>query len=317
VERRAAPPRGDGVTVEELRRARPRSRFARISVLAMAALVGYAWLSGDLELGRLLSARSAANLERFLGEIRPYPLWHRDWDWGVAGRWAAATLEGKGGDAVLSTVALSVASICLAAVLALFLCFFAARNVATPEPFLPAARPPGGLRRFGWRAVVVVTRVLLVFARAIPEYVWAFLLLTMLGLGAWPAVLALALHNAGILGKLDAEVVENLEPHTSRALRGAGASRSQIAVAAIVPAALGRFLLYFFYRWETCVREATVLGLLGFVSLGWYIQQARAGVRYDEMVLFVLLGAGIILVGDLISAVARGLVRRAGTRSVS
>jgi ABC-type phosphate/phosphonate transport system permease subunit len=64
------------------------------------------------------------------------------------------------------------------------------------------------------------------------------------------------------------------------------------------------------------VREATVLGLLGFVSLGWYIQQARAGVRYDEMVLFVLLGAGIILVGDFTSAVARALVRRAGSRSV-
>jgi phosphonate transport system permease protein len=305
------------MTVDELRRARPRSRFARLSMLALAALAGYAWLAGDLELGRLFSARSVSNLERFLGEIRPHPLWGRKWDWGVAGRWVVDTLEGTGGEAVLSTVALSVASICLAGVLALFVCLAAARNVATPEPFLPAARPPSRLHRFGWRAVVVVTRALLVFARAIPEYIWAFLLLTMFGLGAWPAVLALALHNAGILGKLDAEVVENLEPGTVRALRGVGASRSQIAVTAIFPAALGRFLLYFFYRWETCVREATVLGLLGFVSLGWYIQQARAGVRYDEMVLFVLLGAGIILVGDFTSAVARALVRRAGTRSVS
>ncbi|MHC4492125.1 MAG: hypothetical protein ACYTDU_10920, partial [Planctomycetota bacterium] len=82
------------MSVEELRRARPRSRFARISVLAMAVLVGYAWLAGDLELGRLFSARSAANLERFLGEIRPYPLWGKEWDWGVAGRWVATTLEG-------------------------------------------------------------------------------------------------------------------------------------------------------------------------------------------------------------------------------
>jgi phosphonate transport system permease protein len=303
-------------TIGELRRTRPRSRFARISVLAMAVLVGYSWLAGDLELGRLLSARSAANLERFLGEIRPHPLWGQPWDWDVAGRWLVTTLKGTGGEAVLSTVALSVAAICLAALLALFLCLAAARNVATAEPFLPATRPPSRWHRFGWRAVVIVTRAFLIFARAIPEYIWAFLLLTMFGFGAWPAVLALALHNAGILGKLNAEVVENLEPNTLRALRGVGASRSQIAITAILPAALGRFLLYFFYRWETCVREATVLGLLGFVSLGWYIQQARAGVRYDEMVLFVLLGAGIILVGDFTSAVARALVRRAGSRSV-
>ena len=110
------------MTIDELRRTRPREAVARVSVLAMAVLVGYAWLAGDLELGRLFSARSASNLERFLGEIRPYPLWGQPWDWGVAGRWLGSTLEGAGGQAVLSTVALSVASICLAAVLALFLC---------------------------------------------------------------------------------------------------------------------------------------------------------------------------------------------------
>ncbi|MHC4548298.1 MAG: PhnE/PtxC family ABC transporter permease [Planctomycetota bacterium] len=299
-------------SIRELKRTRPRSRFARLSLLAMAALVAYAWLAGDLEFQRLFSPRSAQNLHRFLGEIRPHPLWDREWDWGVCGEWIRTTLVGTGGEAVLSTVALSVAAICLAGLAAALLCLAAARNVASAEPFLPASRPPGAARRLLWRAVVVVTRVFFTFVRAIPEYIWAFLLLTMLGLGAWPAVLALAIHNAGILGKLDAEVVENLEPSPLRALRGLGASRLQVASAAIFPAALGRFLLYFFYRWETCVREATVLGLLGFVSLGWYIQQARAGVRYDEMVLFVLLGAAIILVGDLTSALARALVRRAG-----
>ena len=53
-----------------------------------------------------------------------------------------------------------------------------------------------------------------------------------------------------------------------------------------------------------------VLGLLGFISLGWYIQEARAAVRYDEMVLFVLLGVAIIVCGDVLSAVARLAVRR-------
>ncbi len=135
------------------------------------------------------------------------------------------------------------------------------------------------------------------------------MLLTLLGVGAWPAVAALAIHNAGILGKLYAEVAENMEPAASRALRALGAQRSQIAWAAIFPHNLGRYLLYFFYRWETCVREATVLGLLGFVSLGWFIQQARAGVRYDEMLHFVLLGSLLILAGDLISSWARKLAR--------
>jgi phosphonate transport system permease protein len=220
--------------------------------------------------------------------------------------------EGRGQEAVLATLGFSIAAIVLAGLLSGVASLGAARNLATPEPFLPSAAAPGLLRRWAWRAVVGATRVILIFLRAIPEYVWAFLLLNLLGVGAWPAVLALALHNAGILGKLFGETTENLEPHAPRALRALGASRLQIVLAAVFPLALGRWLLYFFYRWETCVREASVLGLLGFVSLGWYIQQSRAGVRYDEMVLFILLGSALILIGDLVSMTARALIRSSG-----
>ena len=72
---------------------------------------------------------------------------------------------------------------------------------------------------------VGLTRALLIFVRAVPEYVWAFLLVKMFGFGAWPAVLALALHNSGILRKLMAETVENVEAGPAKALRGLGATR--------------------------------------------------------------------------------------------
>ena len=60
---------------------------------------------------------------------------------------------------------------------------------------------------------------------------------------------------------------------------------------------------------ETCVREATVLGMLGVVSLGYWIQDARAKQYYDEMILLVAVGAAIVLVADLASALARRYVR--------
>ena len=298
--------------VHALYRARPRSRFARISMAALVLLGVLSWTSDDFHVGSLFSARASRNFQRFLVDITPYPLQGKPWDWGTAAAWARETLEGKGADAVWSTVAMSVAAIVLAAVLAGLLSPAAARNLATAEPFLPGARPPRALVTWAWRGLVGLTRLLLIFLRAIPEYVWAFLLISLMGVGAWPAVAALALHNTGILGKLFAEVAENTEPETPRALRGLGASRLQIAAAAVVPHNLGRFLLYFFYRWETCVREASVLGLLGFVSLGWYIQQARAGMRYDEMVLFILLGVGTLVLGDLVSTGARAIIRRSG-----
>ena len=206
---------------------------------------------------------------------------------------------------------MSVAAVVLAALAALALTFTAARTLASPEPYVPNPRPPSRARRLPWRLAVGLTRTLLIFVRSIPEYVWAFLFLAVLGPNAWPVVLALAVHNSGILGKLTAEVVENLEAEPLRALRGLGASRLQITAAGIFPLILPRFLLFFFYRWETCVREATVLGMLGIVSLGYWIVDARARNHYDEMFFFVLIGAAIVLVGDLVSAVAREVVRRA------
>ncbi len=160
-------------------------------------------------------------------------------------------------------------------------------------------------------ALVAVVRLFLIFIRAIPEYIWAFLLIKVFGFNAWPAVLALALHNTGILGKLMAETVENLEPGTPAAIRGLGASRAQIGLAGIFPAVFPRFLLYFFYRWETCVREATVLGMLGVLSLGSMIRDARASNFLDEMVFYVLLGACLVMLGDLASSVSRAVLRRA------
>lgn len=297
--------------VEVLWRSRPRSRFVRASLIAFVAMLCLSWFAGGFDFGDAFSARRAANFDRFLTEIRPYPLQGQPWDWGVAATWAGQQLDDKGWTAALSTLAISLVAIFLAATAGLALALPAARNFATAEPFGPAGRAPTAWRVAFWRAVVVATRVVLILLRALPEYIWAFLLIAMLGPSAWPAVLALAVHNAGILGRLDAETVENVDSRTLIALRALGARRSQIAAVGLFPAVLPRLLLYFFYRWETCVREATVLGMLGVVSLGYWIDDARNRGQLDTMLFLILLGAGIVLTGDLVSAVARRMVRTA------
>ena len=307
--------------VRELHAARPRSRFVQVSLCAMAVLVAWAWWAGSFDVADLLSERRMANLDRFLGEIRPYALHDRPWDWGVAWDWfaqmftsgvqAAAFELPSGLDVIGITLAMSFAAIVLAGIGGAVAAFPAAQTFATPAPFLPGSDRAGTLAHRSWTALLLGTRGLLIFLRSIPEYVWAYLLIGMLGLSAWPAVLALAIHNTGILGKLDAETVENLSPGSLEALRGAGATRRQVAVVGALPAALSRFLLYFFYRWETCVREATVLGMLGIVSLGYALNEARIRHRYDDMIFYVAMGALLVLAGDLVSAVARRVVRRA------
>jgi phosphonate transport system permease protein len=303
---------GRDLELKQLRRERPRSRLPGGSLLILGVLALYAWFfSGEFQASDLFAERRLANASRFLAQVRPYPLHEKPFDLAVATDWAAKLMDEGGQDAVLTTFAISVAAIVLAGFGAAVLCLPGARNFASPEPFLPAMHPAGAARRWAWRALVALVRVFLIFARAIPEYIWAFLLIKIFGFSAWPAVLALALHNTGILGKLMAETVENVEPDAPAGLRRLGASRAQLALVGIFPVVFPRFLLYFFYRWETCVREATVLGMLGVLSLGSLIRDARASNFYDEMVFYVLLGAALVMLGDLASAVSRAVLRRA------
>jgi len=297
--------------VEELYRTRPRSRFARWSAGLLILFGVIAWFVGDFPVSELFSRSSGEHLADFAERVVPKPVRGKAWDGDAVLRWAGELMQEKGWTAAGKTFAISMAAILLAALAALMLCLPAARTFATPEPFLPGAGAPSRWIRFAWGTLRVSVRAFLVFLRSIPEYVWAFLLFGILGANAWPAVLALAIHNAGILGKLDAEVVENLRPAPLRALRALGARRSQLAGVGVYPAALPRFLLYFFYRWETCVREATVLGMLGILSLGYWITDARHRLHYDELVFWILVGSAIVLVGDLLSMILRGVVRRA------
>ncbi len=286
------------------------------TLIVLFALVVWSWTSGDIELSDLLDARRLENLKSFLrDDAQPFALRGHPFTFSGLAAWAGGLLASRGLTGSIQTLAISVLAISLAAMGGLCLAPFAARNLAASRPFSFAAGAGRirvqRLRETAWRASTLLARAFLVFLRAIPEYIWAFLLLAMLGPSAWPAVLALAVHNAGILGKLGAETIENLDAAPLRSLWWLGVRRSQIAAFAVAPLALTRFLLYFFYRFETCVREATVLGLLGVVSLGYWIQDARARQFYDEMLFFVLLGAGIVLVGDVLSTLARSFLRRA------
>lgn len=290
---------------------RPRNRFLRVSAGLLLALGVSSFFLADFDVTRLFSTSTSANLSRFLARAVPAPLRDQPFQWDVLGTWVGRIMDEKGWHAAGITLAISVAAIALASVAALVLCLPAARTFATPEPYLPGGRSASRAATWAWRSVSLSVRALFILMRALPEYVWAFLLLAIFGPTAWPAVLALAIHNAGILGKLYAETLENARPGPLRSLRALGADRRQMMTFASLPDGLGRFLLYFFYRWETCVREATVLGMLGIVSLGYFIMfDARPRWHVDEMVLLILLGSAIVLVGDLISAVARAAIRR-------
>ncbi len=302
--------------IRHLRRTRPIGRWLRVSALAMALCLVATLSSGLIEVGDLFSPRRAENLRRFLvRDAMPFPL--RENGFSLQGLWAwMSSIWNRGGrEASAITLGIGILSTALATGLALLLAPLASRCLMHRAPYEWRAdrNPSTGVRRFPSvsEGISACARSLCVLMRAMPEFILAYLFLAIFGVGVWPLVLALAIHNGGILGRLGSETIENLEPQSLRSLRMLGAGRGALAWCGVRPAALSRFLLYVFYRYETCVREATVLGMLGVVSLGYWIEDARARQRYDDMLLYILFGAGLVLLGEATSIAARRILRRA------
>lgn len=112
------------------------------------------------------------------------------------------------------------------------------------------------------------TRLFLNVARAIPELVWASIMLIAAGLGPFAGTIALAAHTTGVLGRLFAEVLENAAPQAESTLRLNGASAVNAFLYATLPKSLPQMLSYTLYRWENNIRAAAILGVVGAGGLG-------------------------------------------------
>ncbi|EKM96580.1 phosphonate ABC transporter permease [Stutzerimonas degradans] len=179
------------------------------------------------------------------------------------------------GRGALETLAMSAIGTLLAALLGLLLA-------------LPAAG------RFG-QAAQAAARLLLNALRAIPELVWAALMVLAAGLGPNAGTLALALHTAGVLGRLFAEALENTPPAPADALRLNGGGRVVAFCYGTLPSLWPQLVAYTLYRWENNIRMASVLGFVGAGGLGQMLhmslslfQEAQASTVIIAMLLMVL-----------------------------
>jgi len=303
--------------IKQLKHASPRWRLPRFLFWATAGLTTLAWFPGLTGIQTAPLTQNTGSIDRservlhFLDKITPAPV-RESGSWSDALPWASQLWADPGKEALLNTVTIATAAVILSALAAWLLLPWATRSLAHAQPLGIPNGKPHILRTTLWKISGALTRMIFLVSRAIPEYIIAYLLIGLLGVSAWPLVLALAIHNFGILGRLWGEVMENQPPTAARHIALSGSSRLQCYLHSYLPESFNRFMLYLFYRWETCVREATILGMLGVVSLGYHIQLARNFSRaYDEMFFYVLLGAAVIFLGDLLSHFLRRALTKA------
>jgi phosphonate transport system permease protein len=207
------------------------------------------------------------------------------------------------------TLAMAILAGAMAGVGGVFLSFPAAQNMLLPGGLL---QPVGQHKNtFPWFATAVLgfSRLVLLVSRAIPAPIWALVFLFVLFPGILPGALALAVHNFGILGRLMAEVNENLDDRPVRALRSLGASSGQVMVYGILPQNLPRFLAYILYRWEVCLRETVIVGLVGAGGLGRRLTEQISSFDYGGVVMTLGVFVGLTIGVDLVSNRMRQTIR--------
>jgi len=198
----------------------------------------------------------------------------------------ALTPESLQNLAVLSiqTLAMSILAIVFAGAGGVVLAFPAAHNFFRPSGILGGGQPSKGLWGWAW-ASLISARLILLLCRAIPAPIWALVLLYVLFPGILPGAIALGLHNLGILGRLMAEVIENLDRRPLIALKAQGAPALLIFLYGVVPTTFTRFLAYILYRWEVCLRETVIVGLVGAGGLGRLLTEQLSSLDYRGLLL--------------------------------
>lgn len=139
-------------------------------------------------------------------------------------------------------------------------------------------------------------------ARAINEMVFAMLFIVAVGLGPFAGVLALWVHTTGILAKLFSEAVEAIDPQPVEGIRATGANALEEILYGVLPQVLPLWISYSLYRFESNVRSASVVGMVGAGGIGVILWEIIRGFQYAQTCAVMIIIVVTVSLIDLVSA---------------
>ncbi len=148
-------------------------------------------------------------------------------------------------------------------------------------------------------------RAAIALFRAVPDLVWALLFVTAVGLGAFPGVLALSVHSIGMLGRLFAEVIEDIDMGPVEALSLTGAGRIAVFTHAIVPGVAPPLLGIALYRLDENIRASIVLGFVGAGGIGFQLLSAMNLFQYRDVSFYLIVNFVLVVAVERASAALR------------
>lgn len=205
-------------------------------------------------------------------------------------RWWRNTFPNTVLGATIQTIQMAVAGTFIATLFAFPLGFLAARNTS-PSPIV-------------YHAIKLAVN----FLRTIPDFAAGLILIAAIGLGPFAGTLALAFHTTTVLVKLFSEAIENIDPGVVEAITATGARYPQVVSFAVVPQVIPDFISFVLYRFETNIRAATVLGLIGAGGIGLIMNSDFRMFQYPQAAMSVIVLIVLVMLVDYASARLRRLV---------
>jgi phosphonate transport system permease protein len=276
-------------SIHQMPKTKPLQRWIsvkRLSILIVFGLMFAAWhyviVIQEASFLRLFTAENVAHAKKFFSsllgldeEVPAFFVWE-NWKSALVLSWETMTM---------SFIAIGIS------VIFMFLTVIPAASNFADGTFT------AGRRWYQW-PIYAVVRAFYIITRAVPELIWAMLIVFVFQPGILAGALALAIHNIGILGKLCAEVVEEIDARPVQNLRLSGANNLQMLVYGIIPTVMPRFLSFIFYRWEVIMRTTIVVGFIGAGGLGQEFKLNMSFFDYSHVSLLLVFYLALVFIAD-------------------
>jgi len=257
-------------------------------VTLLALLVLGVWSIWGLGFSLPAIIDSLDNIPQFVQRTVPFAWpgwrWDRESETLVSEGWAPVA-EFLG--AIAMTLGIVIAGTFLAFVVSIPIAYGAARNT-TPHP-----------------AVMALCRAIGVLARAIPAVAFASIFVFLFALGPLPGLLAFFLHSIGMISKMMADAIEQIDEGPRLAIRSTGGSKAQEFWAGVVPQALPAWIAVGLHRADINLRETVILGYVGVAGLGLELSNSIHALNYRRAFPIAITIILLCIIFEVVSSMVR------------
>ncbi|RFA34319.1 phosphonate ABC transporter, permease protein PhnE [Virgibacillus dokdonensis] len=251
----------------------PKNRFLSFVLLGSVIFFLFSLWQLNLEYSRLWSG--TGELIKFISNMFPPDL----------SNWEKIML------AALESLQIALVGTVFGILLSLFLAFLAAENIT---PHLSIS--------YGIKSMAA-------FVRAIPALVWALIFIVAVGMGPFPGILALAFNSIGMLVKVFAQSIEELDDGVLEAMKSTGANWLHMVFQGIIPSVLTALIAWCVFRFEINFRYATILGMVGAGGIGWELTSAMRVYRLQEAIFIIFLIFFMVFAAEMLGNRVKKLVK--------